>query len=57
MYELSRMGAVILPPVLSFYNHPDSLECCIRHIAGKALGFFGLEGDGYARWEGMDEDR
>lgn len=57
MYELSRMGAVILPPVLSFYNHPDSLECCIRHIAGKALDFFGLEGEGYARWEGMDEDR
>lgn len=56
MYELSRMGAVILPPVLSFYNHPDSLECCIRHIAGKALDFFGLEGEGYARWEGMDEE-
>lgn len=56
MYELSRMGAVILPPVLSFYNHPDSLDCCVKHITGKILDLFGMEGEGYHRWEGMDED-
>ena len=56
MYELSRMGAVILPPVLSFYNHPDSLDCCVKHITGKILDLFGMEGGGYHRWEGMDED-
>lgn len=56
MYELSRMGAVILPPVLSFYNHPDSLDCCVKHITGKILDLFGLEGEDYHRWEGMDED-
>lgn len=56
LYELSRYGAVILPPVLSFYNHPDSLDCCIRHITGKILDMFGLEGEGYRRWEGMDEN-
>ena len=56
MYELSRMGAVILPPVLSFYNHPDSLDCCVKHITGKIRDLFGLEGEDYHRWEGMDED-
>lgn len=56
MYELSRMGAVILPPVLSFYNHPDSLDCCVKNITGKILDLFGMEGEGYHRWEGMDED-
>ena len=52
----SRMGAVILPPVLSFYNHPDSQDCCVKHITGKILDLFGMEGEGYHRWEGMDED-
>lgn len=50
MYEASRLGAVILPPVLSYYNHPDSLEDCTRHIAGKILDQFELESEGMNRW-------
>lgn len=50
MYEASQLGAVILPPVLSYYNHPVSLEDCTRHIAGKILDQFGLEPEGMKRW-------
>lgn len=50
MYEASQLGAVILPPVLSYYNHPVSLEDCTRHIAGKILDQFGLEPEGIKRW-------
>lgn len=50
MYEASQLGAVILPPVLSYYNHPDSLEDCTRHIAGKILDQFELESEGMKRW-------
>lgn len=50
MYEASRLGAVILPPVLSYYNHPETLENCTRHIAGKVLDQFGLEPEGMRRW-------
>lgn len=50
MYEASQLGAVILPPVLSYYNHPESLEDCTRHIAGKVLDQFGLEPEGMKRW-------
>lgn len=56
MYEASRLGAVILPPVLSFYNHPESLEDSMCHICGKILDQFGLEAEAYHRWEGMEKD-
>ena len=54
MYELSQMGAVILPPVLSYYNHPKSVEDCTRHIVGKVLQQFKLDGEQYKRWEGLE---
>lgn len=53
MRELSGMGAVILPAVLSFYNHPEGLRDCVSHLAGKILDQFGLEAEDYRRWEGM----
>ena len=32
MYEASQLGAVIIPPVLSYYNHSKTIEDCNRHI-------------------------
>lgn len=53
-YELSMMGAVILPPVLSYYSHPKSLEDAARHLVGKILDQFGVECSGFCRWGGTD---
>lgn len=53
LYEASQLGAVILPPMLSYYNHPESIEDCNRHICGKILDFFDLEGEDFRRWEGL----
>ncbi len=50
MYEASQLGAVILPPVLSYYNNPGTIEDCTRHIAGKILDQFDLEPEGMKRW-------
>lgn len=50
MYEASQLGAVIIPPVLSYYNHPNTLNDCTRHIAGKILDQFELEPEGMNRW-------
>lgn len=52
LYEASQLGAVILPPMLSYYNHPKTIEDCNRHICGKILDLFDLEGEGFHRWEG-----
>lgn len=52
MLELSQMGAEILPPMLTYYNHPQTVEDCTRHIAGKVLDRFDIEGENFRRWEG-----
>ncbi len=51
LYELGMMGAVVLPPMLSYYHHPTELSDCTRHIVGKILDQFSIDGEGYRRWE------
>ncbi len=51
--ELSRMGAVIMPPMLSFYHRPATLEECTRQIAGRILRQFGFSGE-VLEWGGME---
>lgn len=53
LYELSQMGAVILPPMLSYYHQPESIEEMTHHIVGKVLDQFDIEIPNYRRWEGM----
>lgn len=50
LLTLSELGADIMPLVMTFYNHPDTIEDMVRHMAGKALGRFGIEIPGFRRW-------
>lgn len=50
MLKLSRMGAVILPPVPAFYNHPQSIEEMVDHIVMRTLDQFGIHTDLAERW-------
>ena len=52
MLKLSRMGVVILPPVPAFYNHPQSLDDMIGHIAMRILDQFEIHLDVMNRWDG-----
>jgi flavin prenyltransferase len=52
MLALTRMGAVILPPVPAFYNHPKSIDDIVNHIVGRALDQFGLDVP-VTRWSGF----
>ena len=40
--ELADCGAIILPPMLTFYNVPSTIDEQIDHIVGKILMQFGL---------------
>lgn len=51
LYELSQYGAIILPPVLSFYNQPETINDAVNHIVGKILDCFDLPFSHYKRWE------
>lgn len=50
MLSLSETGVVIMPPMLTYYNHPQSLQDATRHIVGKILHEFGIEMHDFKRW-------
>jgi flavin prenyltransferase len=52
MLKLSRMGAVILPPMPAFYSHPMSVDDIVDHTVARVLDQFGIEMRGAARWSG-----
>jgi flavin prenyltransferase len=52
MLKLSRMGAVILPPVPAFYNHPQSIEEMVDHIVMRILDQFDIHLNLTKRWDG-----
>lgn len=52
LYELSQMNTVILPPMLTYYHNPKTLQDCETHLVNRILSQLGLSHDGYV-WEGM----
>ena len=52
MLKLSRMGVVMVPPVPSFYNHPENLNSLINHIVMRVLDQFGIHTELSERWDG-----
>ena len=51
MLSLSELGVVIVPPVLSYYNKPSTVEEMTTHIVGKVLDVFQIELPGFKRWK------
>ena len=55
LYELSKIPNVrIIPPMLTFYHMPESVDDMVNHIAAKLLEPFGIEMEGYRRWKGLN---
>ena len=44
------MGALILPPVPSFYHQPKTIEDIIDQTIGKVFDYLGIEHDLFKRW-------
>ena len=52
MLTLTEMGAVILPPMLTYYHRPQTAAEMTAQIVGKLLDQFDIPAPGYARWNG-----
>lgn len=50
LLSLSELGAIIVPPMMSYYNKPASIEDLNTHIIGKILDKFHIEVNGFNRW-------
>lgn len=53
MLTVSELGAVVLPPMLTFYNSPRSVADLVDHVAHRTLDQFGITVPGTRRWEGL----
>jgi 4-hydroxy-3-polyprenylbenzoate decarboxylase len=49
----TRAGAVIFPPVPSFYDHPQSLDDIVHATVGRALQRLGIDNDAFRTWRGL----
>lgn len=51
MARLCRVpGVMLLPPMVTFYNGPETVDDLVRHIACKAVAAFGIDPPGFKRW-------
>jgi 4-hydroxy-3-polyprenylbenzoate decarboxylase len=50
MLELAKIGAIIMPPMPAFYNHPETLTDIVEHQVGRVLDCFGIENRYVKRW-------
>jgi len=53
MEEATQMGAIIMPPVTTFYNRPLTINDIINHTIGRTLDLLNIEHDTIRRWEGL----
>lgn len=47
------LGCTIVPPMLTFYNAPESLEHQVQHVVGKILMQFGIGYEEFVPWGGV----
>ena len=52
MLRLSRMGAVVFPPLPAFYNAPATLDDVVDYTVARMLDQFGIATPDAARWTG-----
>lgn len=53
MVQLTEMGAIIFPPVPSFYNKPKVIDDIINNTIGRVLDLFNIEHSLSNRWSGL----
>ena len=50
MSKATKAGAIVVPPVLSFYSKPKNVDDMINFILGKVLDVLAVDNELYERW-------
>lgn len=53
LYEVSRIGAIVAPPIPGFYNRPQSIDELVDASIGRVLDLFDLDPGLVKRWRGV----
>lgn len=51
MDQVTRAGAIVMPPVPAFYARPKTLDDMVTHSVGRALDLFGIDAGVVHRWK------
>ena len=54
MANVTRFGAIVMPPVPAFYTRPQSIEELVTQAAARALDVMGIETPALRRWLASD---
>jgi 4-hydroxy-3-polyprenylbenzoate decarboxylase len=54
MTSVTEIGAVLLPPMPSFYHKPQTIDDIVNQTVGKVLDQFGIDASLFKRWTGLD---
>ena len=54
--KASKNGCTIIPPVMTFYNKPKTIQNMIDHLIGKILISFDLEPRNFKPWKGKKNE-
>lgn len=57
MERAADMGAIITPPIPSFYKRPQTIVDIVDQTIGKCLDMFGIKVDIFKRWSLEDSDK
>jgi 4-hydroxy-3-polyprenylbenzoate decarboxylase len=52
MVALTEMGAIVMPPVPAFYQHPKTIMDIVDHTLDRVLDLLELPAPGAYRWDG-----
>ncbi len=55
LYEASKMGIDIAPPMPAFYNRPETVDDIVNHTVGRILDLIGLDAGLVQRWGGVGD--
>ena len=50
MAKIERLRGMILPPFMTFYHRPKSMDDMINHLVGKVLDCFQIDNNLFQRW-------
>ena len=53
MTAVTEMGAIVFPPLPSFYHRPSSIDEMVDHTLDRVLDLLGIENPQAPRWPGM----